>query len=33
MEASRASDDSAENGLSGDVGSAAVLKNVAANEW
>ena len=33
MAASRAGDDSRENGLSGDVGSAAVLKNVAANEW
>ena len=33
MAASRAGDDSRENGLSGDDGSAAVLKKVAANEW
>ncbi len=31
MDASRVGDDSAENGLSGEVGSAAVLKKLAAN--
>ncbi len=30
---SRGSDDSAENGLSGEVGSAAVLKKAPANAW